>query len=77
MSAVLQPGARTLLPMTSAHLDTVMAIEAASYAFPWSRGNFVDSLASGYVAHVLYDGEGEISATWSRWPASTRCTCST
>ena len=59
MSAVLQQG-RQLLPMNSAHLDTVMAIEAATYAFPWSRGNFVDSLASGYVAQVLYDAGGEI-----------------
>jgi ribosomal-protein-alanine N-acetyltransferase len=59
MSAVLKQG-RQLLPMNSAHLDTVMAIEAASYAFPWSRGNFVDSLASGYVAQVLYDDSGQI-----------------
>ena len=60
MSAVLQTGDRELLPMVSTQLDAVMAIEAASYAFPWSRGNFVDSLASGYVAQVLYDGSGAI-----------------
>lgn len=60
MSAVLQPDARVLLPMTAAQLDAVLAIEAASYAFPWSRGNFVDSLASGYAAQVLYDGDGAI-----------------
>lgn len=60
MSAVLRPGERELLTMTSLQLDAVLAIEAASYAFPWSRGNFVDSLASGYVAQVLYDGSGVI-----------------
>ena len=60
MSAVPAPEQRLLLPMTSAHLDAVMAIEVAAYAFPWSRGNFVDSLASGYAASVLYDGEGRI-----------------
>lgn len=60
MSAVPQPEQRLLLPMTIAHLDAVMAIEVAAYAFPWSRGNFVDSLASGYDAAVLYDGEGGI-----------------
>ena len=54
MSAVLRPGPQ-LLPMTTAHLDAVMAIENAAYAFPWTRGNFVDSLASGCVAQVLYD----------------------
>lgn len=59
MNAVLQSG-RELLPMTTANLDAVMAIEAAAYAFPWSRGNFVDSLASGYVARVLYAGSGEV-----------------
>jgi ribosomal-protein-alanine N-acetyltransferase len=59
MSAVLESG-RTLLPMTSLQLDAVMAIEVASYAFPWTRGNFVDSLASGYVAQVLYAGDGTI-----------------
>ena len=60
MSAVPQPRQRTLLTMHAAHLDAVMAIEAGAYAFPWSRGNFVDSLAAGYDARVLYDEQGEI-----------------
>lgn len=60
MSALPQPRQRTLLPMHAAHLDAVMAIEAGAYAFPWSRGNFVDSLAAGYDARVLYDEQGEI-----------------
>jgi ribosomal-protein-alanine N-acetyltransferase len=51
---------RLLLPMTPLQLDAVMALETAAYAFPWSRGNFVDSIASGYAASVLYDGAGEI-----------------
>lgn len=59
MNAVLQ-AERALLPMAAANLDAVMAIEAAAYAFPWSRGNFVDSLASGYFAQVLYAGGGEV-----------------
>ena len=44
-------------PMTLVHLDEVMAIEAAAYPFPWTRGNFIDSLASGYPARVLFDGD--------------------
>lgn len=60
MSALPEPQQRVLLPMTSLHLDAVMAIEASAYDFPWSRGNFVDSLASGYAASVLYDGAGQI-----------------
>jgi ribosomal-protein-alanine N-acetyltransferase len=60
VSAQPQAQQRMLLPMTPLQLDAVMAIEAAAYAFPWSRGNFVDSLASGYEARVLYDGSGRI-----------------
>jgi ribosomal-protein-alanine N-acetyltransferase len=52
------PGA--LHAMTTAHLDAVMAVEAAAYAFPWSRGNFIDSLAAGHPAQVLTDARGEL-----------------
>jgi len=46
--------------MTTSHLDAVLAIEVAAYAFPWSRGNFIDSLAAGYPAQVLLDAHGEM-----------------
>jgi ribosomal-protein-alanine N-acetyltransferase len=59
MNAVLRTE-RALLPMAVSNLDAVLAIEAAAYAFPWSRGNFVDSLASGYFARVLYAASGEM-----------------
>ncbi len=39
--------------MHLAHLPAVLAIEQAVYPFPWTHGNFVDSLAAGHVAHVL------------------------
>jgi ribosomal-protein-alanine N-acetyltransferase len=39
--------------MTTRDLDAVLAIETGAYSFPWSRGNFVDSLAAGHVAEVL------------------------
>lgn len=54
------PGAPTLRPMAVPALDAVMAIEVASYAYPWSRGNFVDSLAGGYPACVLFDAQGQM-----------------
>ena len=47
-----------LVAMTAAHLDALMAIEAAAYAFPWTRGNFIDSIAAGYSARVLLDAHG-------------------
>ena len=43
-------------PMTEDDLDAIMAIEPHIYSHPWSRGNFSDSLASGYSAWVLLDG---------------------
>ena len=59
MSAV-PAGGRLLLPMGVAQLDAVMAVETAAYEFPWTRGNFVDSLASGYAARLLYDDDGTL-----------------
>ncbi|MCO5122338.1 MAG: ribosomal protein S18-alanine N-acetyltransferase [Rhizobacter sp.] len=44
-----------LRPMTVEHLDAVMAVELASHLRPWTRGNFADSLASGYCADALFD----------------------
>jgi len=52
--------APALLPMTVAQVDAVMAIEVAAYAFPWSRGNFIDSLAAGYPSRVLRGARGEL-----------------
>ncbi|MEP7298593.1 MAG: ribosomal protein S18-alanine N-acetyltransferase [Burkholderiales bacterium] len=50
--------AQTLLPMSAIHLDAVMAIETATYAFPWTRGNFIDSIVAGYAGRVLLDSNG-------------------
>jgi ribosomal-protein-alanine N-acetyltransferase len=58
MSAVLKP-AIELRPMTGADLPAVMAIENAIYAFPWTLGNFRDSLAAGYDCSV-YVRNGEL-----------------
>jgi [ribosomal protein S18]-alanine N-acetyltransferase len=63
MSAVLRdPGApqRQIHPMTVADLDAVMAIEHSAYPVPWSRGNFIDSLAAGYHALLLHSEEGHL-----------------
>lgn len=52
MSAVLKQ-AYQLRAMQMADLDAVMAIEPTIYSYPWTRGNFSDSLNSGYSAWVL------------------------
>jgi len=41
-------------------LDAVLRVERAAYGFPWTRGNFVDSLAAGYLAELLVDRDGLI-----------------
>ena len=49
------------VPMHLAHLGPVLAIEQVVYAFPWSHGNFVDSLAAGHQAHVLRAADGALA----------------
>lgn len=42
----------TLFPMTRHHLKSVIRIEREIYPFPWSVGNFADSISAGYDALV-------------------------
>lgn len=68
MSAVLRPPADAWpgpaagplhRPMAVADLGSVLAVEAAAYSHPWSRANFIDSLAAGYTAELrLQAGSG-------------------
>lgn len=65
MSAVLRSSDAAAvrgLAMRPADLDRVLAIEAAVYPFPWTRGNFVDALAAGYDAHLLCADDGSLCA---------------
>jgi ribosomal-protein-alanine N-acetyltransferase len=52
MSAVLKtdPAFRLMLP---ADIDDVMGIESGIYEFPWTPGNFRDSLAAGYSCWIF------------------------
>lgn len=40
-------------PMRRRDLDAVAAIERSIYPFPWTRGNFADSLLAGHDAWVF------------------------
>ena len=42
--------------MTQADVDAVLAIEQVVQRFPWTRGNFSDALASGYLCSVHEKG---------------------
>jgi ribosomal-protein-alanine N-acetyltransferase len=63
MSAVLNqtdvPGTPRLERMQAADLDAVVAVEAAIYSHPWTRGNFADSLRAQYDCWV-WRIEGEL-----------------
>ena len=48
--------------MLVADLDAVLVLENEAYEFPWTRGNFIDSLAAGYLAHTLRHASGELRA---------------
>ena len=51
MSAVPKPAsgsATHFSPMAESDLERVLRIERAIYDFPWTRGNFRDSLRAGY-----------------------------
>lgn len=50
--------ARRLVRLQAEDLPALLSIEAQAYEFPWTRGNFIDSLAAGHAAWWLRQGEG-------------------
>lgn len=59
---------RSLVELGVRHLDAVAEIEKAAYPFPWTRGNFIDSLAAGYEARVLLDVHHTLLGYWIAMP---------
>jgi [ribosomal protein S18]-alanine N-acetyltransferase len=55
LSALPKQELERYTPMTEADLREVVAIEADIYPFPWTRGNFLDSVRAGYSVWVLRD----------------------
>lgn len=41
------------MPMTAEDLDAILPLENDLYPFPWTRGNFSDSLRAGYSAWTM------------------------
>jgi ribosomal-protein-alanine N-acetyltransferase len=52
-----EPSQARFEPMTIERLDAVLVVEHAAYSHPWSRENFIDSLAAGYQAQCLLAGD--------------------
>lgn len=47
-------------PMHEADLDWVLRHEPELYPFPWTRGNFEDSLGAGYSCWIMSEGEAPV-----------------
>jgi len=54
--------------MSSHDVAAVLRIEQRVYEFPWTHGNFIDSLAAGYLAELLQDAEGGVLAYFVALP---------
>ena len=57
MSAVLKPLSWQLVPMTEVDIARVVAVENTIYEFPWTPGNFSDSLKAGYSCWLCVEGD--------------------
>lgn len=57
---VMSPVGSRLQAMQAGDVEAVLAIEQRAYQFPWTRGNFIDSLSAGYLARVLRAADGSL-----------------
>jgi ribosomal-protein-alanine N-acetyltransferase len=57
-----------LRAMAVGDVDAVLGVEVRAYAHPWSRGNFIDSLAAGYSARLSRDDDGAVLAYFIAMP---------
>jgi ribosomal-protein-alanine N-acetyltransferase len=68
MRAPLAATGLRLRPMVTGDLAGVLKVEQRAYSFPWTRGNFIDSLAAGYLAELLEDAQGELAGYFVAMP---------
>ncbi|QIL83123.1 ribosomal protein S18-alanine N-acetyltransferase [Diaphorobacter sp. HDW4A] len=43
--------------LTLSRLEALLEVEKSAYTHPWTRGNFIDAMASGYQIQVLLLGD--------------------
>lgn len=58
MEVVMERPSMRLLRMQPSDLPEVVRIENRIYPFPWTHGNFLDSIQSGYETWIARDGKG-------------------
>lgn len=61
MSDMLVHDQLTYAPMVLGDVDDVYELEVSVYPHPWTRGNFADSLASGYHGWIVRDEAGVLA----------------
>jgi len=62
MNAQVKPAQEQFVPLDSARIGEVLEMERRIYPFPWTAGNFVDALRSGYSAWTLVADAGSLIA---------------
>lgn len=55
--------------MQPSDISDVLAIENDVYPFPWTRGNFLDSITSGYETWLLRDDSGNLNGYFLLMPS--------
>lgn len=55
--------------MQATDINDVLAIENDLYPFPWTRGNFLDSITNGYEGWLLRDGNGILNGYFLLMPS--------
>jgi ribosomal-protein-alanine N-acetyltransferase len=67
--ASLDPASLRFFRMRAQDLPDVLLIEYDVYPHPWTRGNFVDSLSSGYETWVLRTASNALAGYFLLMPA--------
>ncbi|MGH8809825.1 MAG: ribosomal protein S18-alanine N-acetyltransferase [Noviherbaspirillum sp.] len=55
------PSSMHFAPMQVEDLPEILIIESDVYPYPWTRGNFLDSMYSGYEAWTLREPSGALA----------------
>ncbi|WP_353153470.1 ribosomal protein S18-alanine N-acetyltransferase [Herminiimonas fonticola] len=66
---VVSPRKLYFYRMQPSDVSDVLAIENDVYPFPWTRGNFLDSISSGYETWVLRDAAGTLNGYFLLMPS--------
>jgi ribosomal-protein-alanine N-acetyltransferase len=54
--------------MRAQDVEQILAIENQAYPFPWTRGNFLDSLNSRYDAWIVREADSQIAGYFLAMP---------